>query len=123
MGNRQDTAFIVGVFAEVVGRKTSDETRLSYGSRLRQEVQKAIQEGKVLDHYRYKWLNDSANDIIDFLQDIAKGFDTDHPNDMCSAQDLLDILAVAHSRLKRGFEKKASRDQTTPQEPNPEEVE
>ena len=104
MKNRQDTDFIVGVLSEAVERGSSNATKLANATRLRKKVHAAIQSGEVLDHYRYKWLNDQSHALIELLQIMAAEFDEAHPADICSVQDLIDIMSVASTKLRQRAE-------------------
>jgi len=110
MGNRQDIDFVVEVLAEIVERRHSGDARLAHGAALRQEIREAIAEGKSVNHYRYVWLVESATQLMSILGIMANEFDQAHPDDMCSAQDLMDILRVAYTRTVKGFEARAEKE-------------
>jgi hypothetical protein len=112
MGNRQDTDFVVEVLAEVISRRATKDGRLANGARLRQEIQDSIKAGVVVDHYRYTWLRESANQVIDIMKIIAGDFDRAHPDDMCSGADLLDILRVAYTKMAAAYQAIADEEKT-----------
>jgi hypothetical protein len=117
MGNRQDTDFIVEVLAEAVGRRNSGEARLANGARLRAAIKEAIKAGKPVDHYRYKWLATCSMQLLDILQIMSADFDKAHPDDMCSAQDLLDILNVTFTKMHSAYQEQVGSTQVQVQEP------
>jgi hypothetical protein len=103
MGNRQDTDYVIEVLAEVVGRRNSSEARLANGSRLRKEILEAVKGGVPVDHYRYAWLVEASQQLVDVLQIMAADFDKAHPDDMCSGADLMDVLRVTYTKLHGAY--------------------
>lgn len=97
---RQDLDFIADVLARAVTAATQ-QTRLQKGTELRQQIVQALSTGQPCDHYRIKWTAGSVNRVIDFVQELCREFDAAHPDDMASAQDVLDILRGAISVLSQ----------------------
>ncbi len=62
---------------------------------MREQLFRALEEGLEPDHYRIEWIRQSVNQVFDVLQTIALQFNDQHPDDKCSAQDLMDILNSA----------------------------
>ncbi len=77
------------------------DRRLRTGVELREALGKALARGEEPFHYRIDWLRESSNRVTDLLQTLASEFNQAHPADMCSATDLVDVLATTLGRIKK----------------------
>lgn len=95
---RADLEFIASALGDAV-ESTRYSVRLTYGSRLRAGLYRAMAQGQQVDHYRLQWLGSSGARIVAFARSLCREFDTAHPDDMASAYDLGDILRIASSHI------------------------
>jgi len=96
---RLDLAFIAETLASAV-ESTRDQPRLKKGAAIRKDMMETLAAGKSFDHYRYRWLAESATKLAVYAQVLCKEFDAAHPDDMASSSDLSDILRTAHNSMK-----------------------
>lgn len=80
------------------------EKQLEYAYASRQRMIKEIEDGKRPSGYRYEFLANSADKVIDFLETIADEFNTIYTHDRCTLDDLIDIVATVKYRLKKAGE-------------------
>lgn len=94
----QKLADAVSVFVQLALLRNA---KLEFGMRMRQEMHKALEEGRRPPGYRADWIKSSAATMVSVLGEIAKDFNTEHPDDTCSLADLMDITATTMGLLKR----------------------
>lgn len=80
----------------------SHAAKLKHGSELRDEIHEALASGVEPNHYRVEWIKDSVVQIFGQLEEIAREFNRNHPEDRCSTEDYNDILASALATLRSG---------------------
>lgn len=88
----------VGVFVRYANLR---QNRLEYGMKMRAEMHKALTEGKRPPGYRAHWIKENAAVLLSVLGEIAKDFDSQHPEDKCSLADLMDVTATCMGMLKK----------------------
>jgi hypothetical protein len=91
MTDQEKATFATTVFESMLTEKLD---RLKHGAILRQTMFDTIQRGETPKGYRADWLRKQAAHLNSALGEIARKFDAEHPDDKCSVQDLLDILAT-----------------------------
>jgi hypothetical protein len=100
------SSFMVGSSAvnftveTLVGVVRQKRQRLAHGLQLRDAIHAALDDGRELDHYRVAWIKDSVVRLFGELEEIARDFNRDHPDDCCSVHDFCDVLASAIGTLK-----------------------
>ncbi len=85
----------------LVRAASSSEDRMRHGARLREEIRRRIDAGDEVSGYRVDWLDGASNRIIDELAKVALEFNERHLDDLCSLNDLGDVLATALNRLRK----------------------
>lgn len=105
MTTRLDVDYVVRGLVDLM-RSRSREERLNKGYKMRQEIAAASQAGLPLpDNYRTKWLADTINRTIDFLQAEAGKFDAQHRDDMISVVDLGDVISGVQRLISKAIKK------------------
>lgn len=99
----QRMKFATNVFYKFV---TSKEARLKHGATQRQEMQKALKDGKKVDGYRAEWILKSMDDVIKALVKSAEKFNNTYFHDMISIEDMKDVLTSAINKLNNASKKK-----------------
>lgn len=87
MGIEEDIEFTVATLLNV---RKDNKLRLTRAHQLRDEAHSANEAGR--DNYRVEWIRLSVMRIFETLELIAIAFNTEHPEDLCTAKDLGDIL-------------------------------
>lgn len=105
MGNRKDLELVSETLASAVERENAD-ARLQHGAQLRAAMHQALAAKQPFDHYRLKWLSDAIDEVVLFVRGQCKKFDAEHPDDMASAGDMLDILSSAANLIRSSMPKK-----------------
>lgn len=98
---RPDIAFAQEVLAKLA--EPSIEERVRNGQRLRAKIVDALDGGEAPEGYRWDWINNQTAVLLELLQMIADDFNKKHPEDYCTALDLLDILSLADGRIRKQF--------------------
>lgn len=75
--------------------RANQNSALDNGLKIRDEIRKKIEAGEEPDHYRVDWLRETALQCIGFIGETAKMFNSEHPNDKISQNDMLDVLITA----------------------------
>lgn len=94
--------YIKEVFTTLVSKNNTD---LATGVQRREDMLASLKRGEQPQGYRAEWIRESARRLIDELEQIAKDFNAKHPNDRCSAQDLMDVLATTMAWFKKATSK------------------
>lgn len=50
--------------------------------------------------YRVDWISDTSLDVVDLIKKSCRNFNSDHPDDIATVEDMMDILGAAMSRIK-----------------------
>ena len=101
---------------------TDSRSRLEYGAKLREQMMKDINAGKLATGYRPEWIRASSRRVIVLLNGIAGEFNDEYGSDQASLNDLLDIMATAVHMIQRSqaeFEKGGMAKPTAKKEDNP----
>lgn len=85
----------------------SNQNRLLNSYNSREKIKNQLDQGELPDDYRVEFIIESSWRVIDLLEIIAKEFNEQHPNDLCSVHDFLDILATTMNKLKQATDKYA----------------
>lgn len=96
---RRDIDFAVEVLSKLT--EPSTDERVRNGQRLRAKYIEVIKAGGDPDGYRWEWLRKSTGELVELLQMMADDFNKAHPDDFCTIQDLLDIVAGTEGRLRK----------------------
>lgn len=73
--------------------RTDQQVKLRFGARKRIQLSKDIKEGTIdTNDYRYQWVKESRNAIIDTLGTSAEQFNAKYPHDCISVNDFIDVL-------------------------------
>lgn len=76
--------------------------RLNHGAKLRGLLADSLNAGtEPTDNYRLEWIRDSVDVVMGALELSARQFNGDHPDDCCSAQDLMDVLTNCIASFKK----------------------
>jgi hypothetical protein len=78
--------------------------RLARGAQLRAAMQRQIEAGLTPTGYRADFLDKTSREIVEWLCAAAEKFNKDHPDDMCSTADFLDILMTARNKILAGVQ-------------------
>lgn len=73
---------------------TSKRLRLQRGQLRREQIKAALEAGEPVTGPRIDWLRDTGNGVLAVLTEAAQAYNTAHPDDMISSQDLCDVLAT-----------------------------
>ena len=82
--------------------RTDTMVKLRFGARRRQsiiEAMKANDESYKTD-YRYMWLKEARNQLVQSLGDLAKQFQAKNPHDIISVTDMVDVAEALLVVLK-----------------------
>lgn len=90
------------ICATLVKLHAQNDKRLNRGLAKRKEMIQKLNKGIQPKGYRVEWLKDSAYEIIDVLDEMAREFNNLHQDDKVSTLDLIDILSTALNFLKKG---------------------
>lgn len=97
MDHDAEIEFVCDTFTRVLAH---EKQRLTIGFAIRNHLHEQLEQGVEIDHYRTEWLHSSIMKVIDTLEGIRKEFNLAHPDDKCSASDLLDIGASVVATLQ-----------------------
>jgi len=79
--------------------------KLNHGAANRSQMIAAMnQTGTAHSGYRYAFMNEKAKKVISILAEVAGEFNSQHPNDLFSVDDLIDILGTAQFLLSKKTE-------------------
>ena len=95
--------FATDVFYKFV---TSKEARLKHGANQRQEMQKALKDGKKVEGYRAEWILKSMDEVIKTLVKASERFNNTYFHDMISSEDMKDVLTSAINKINNMTKKK-----------------
>jgi hypothetical protein len=98
----RDDAWAIEVIKRACGLQ---QLRLNRGKIRRARYASEIAEGKNPTGPRIDWISGTATKIYELLYNAASEFNNKNPDDLASAQDLIDILNTAQSYLKSVVEK------------------
>jgi hypothetical protein len=78
----------------LISARMDQQVKLRFGLRKRDAMAVALRAGGTFDdsNYRYKWLKETRDKLIELVQAEGKQFDKDHPHDAVSLQDYIDAL-------------------------------
>ncbi len=94
--------YISDVFVALV---SGEPDKLRLGMDRRQQMYEQVQRGETPTGARVEWIRTSARRLVNELERIAQDFNETYPDDKCSAQDLLDVLATANAWFKKASSK------------------
>jgi len=77
----------------------NNRVSLQIGAALRQEMFKAIKDGKAPTGYRHRWLQTSSSTLITVLASLAESFAEQFPGDRASTDDLCDLLRLTADKI------------------------
>lgn len=101
----RDIEFATHVLLQVVQSPT-DQERLQHGVMLRDDMHAQLEVGLTpQDDYRWEFLESHTKVVIDFVKKLGNEFNAQHPEDMYSNLDALDLLNACVSILKRDGKK------------------
>jgi hypothetical protein len=86
---------------------TSKEQRLKYGATARQDMQKALKDGKKVEGYRAEWILKAMDEVIKALVKSSEKFNNTYFHDMISVDDMKDVLTSAINKLNNLSKKKS----------------
>ena len=94
--------------------RTDDQVRLRYASRIRANIRERLSRGDetVVSHYRYLWLKETRDAIINILDSSREIFANQHPYDQISIQDYFDVLTATSNIIKEVADGTLKRQQT-----------
>lgn len=102
----------------ILGFVDNRDARLEVAVKAREHIRKVLNDqgpggdfGKY--SYRIDWLNNTCDELFDFLSQKAEEFEGKHPLDAVSAADLADVLMTTVARLRYAVEM----DSEEPEEP------
>ena len=73
--------------------RTDQQVKLRFGARKRMQLAKDIKDGTIdTADYRYQWVKQARNSIIDTLGAQAESFNAKYPHDSISVNDFIDVL-------------------------------
>lgn len=112
------TVSLAAVYASQVFQKLKEQSkdRLSRGAQLRAAMVAQLAAGLDPTGYRVDFLHATAKQIIDVLCAAAETFNTEHPDDMISTADFLDVLATTKNKIVHAMEVSKAPDVTAPPE-------
>jgi hypothetical protein len=84
------------------------QRRLTHGAELREVMHEQLRGGVEPAGYRFPWITQSALELVNELQRIAKTFNEQHPDDKASLSDLLDIVKTAEAYLESNEEEEGA---------------
>jgi hypothetical protein len=88
--------------SRVLGSVVLDNnTRLQNGLRMREQIHDQLEAGTEPDHYRVDWIRQTVLKLFDVLEEQAREFNEEHPNDLISSKDLGDALVSAVRTLSK----------------------
>jgi hypothetical protein len=94
-----------------MSENTEQERRLANGAELRQYVKAVVERGEKPTGYRADWLITSADSVLIHLDSLVQKFNEQHPDDMASLADLLDIIMTARKKLLHVADQRAIAEQ------------
>ena len=78
------------------------ETRLNYGAKVRESIKESLRRGEPrTSSYRSAWLQSAGLRVVRELKQIARDFNKTYDWDLCSSNDLLDVLMTAQLQLRK----------------------
>lgn len=77
------------------------ETRLAYGAAVRESIKEGMRRGERHSSYRSAWLQSAGLRLVRELKQIARDFNKTYDFDLCSSNDLLDVLLTAQLQLQK----------------------
>lgn len=84
---------IAAVVKIITKARTDQQVKLRFGARKRTQLAKDIKDGTInTSDYRYLWVKEARNAIIDSLGASAEAFNAKYPHDSISVNDFIDVL-------------------------------
>lgn len=82
--------------------RTDSQVKLRFGSRHRAGIieKMGAQDDSFKDDYRYRWLKETRNRLVQELANAAKEFQTINKHDIISVNDMIDVAESLLSVLK-----------------------
>src|SRR5271165_6314569 len=78
------------------------ETRLAYGAKVRESIKEDMRRGEQHQGaYRTDWLQSAGLRVVRELKQIARDFNRTYDFDLCSSNDLADVLLTAQLQLRK----------------------
>ena len=65
----------------------------------RHRIQEMVKNKEMPDGYRIEWIKNVALDILDLIKKEAKLFNSKHPNDIATVEDINDIIQTVSRKL------------------------
>jgi hypothetical protein len=96
--------YVIGILSQTAG-KVAEPERIHNALNLRSEMHLALMAGVDPDGYRYEWLLKQSQTVLDLLNIIADDFNKEHPSDMCTVLDALDLLEMISSSMRKRLRK------------------
>lgn len=93
---------IAASLREVVSSK---EIKLAWGSLKREELRRAVADGKQVSGYRAEFIIRTKRAIIEVLEEEAVRFNRTYKHDCISSADLCDVVATLLLSLREGGHK------------------
>lgn len=94
--------FITEVFQTLVNKNNKS---IQKSVETRKELSEQIKRGEEPTGERAEWIRASAHRLVNELEQIAKDFNEEYPDQRCSAQDLMDVLATTTAWFKKATSK------------------
>jgi hypothetical protein len=95
---------LVAIYKSRAFKKLLEENKdqLARGAALRRRMQQELAAGIAPTGYRAEFLDRTSREIITHLCAAAERFNAEHPDDLFSSADALDVLATTSRRLLEG---------------------
>ena len=77
----------------------SDESRLKVAKKARAELHATLDRGEQPRGARPDWIRNSANKLLGALAEIQESFNVQHPEDIATVDDILDVVATLRAHL------------------------
>ncbi|HVT62198.1 MAG TPA: hypothetical protein VHD33_01760 [Legionellaceae bacterium] len=92
----QELEFITQTFKHI---KSIEQSKYKKAQALRKLMFEKIEMGEQIDNYRIQFLRESVDKLFTFMDKIGQEFNTAHPDDKFTTNDIGDILATAIETL------------------------
>lgn len=103
MTNKEKAQFASKVFCKLL---SGHSDKLQKANQSRNKIVEQINNGQKPTGYRYKFLKDSSWKVVDLLAELALQFNKEHPDDVCTVLDFVDILNTTIHRIETTAKKK-----------------
>jgi len=99
--DRQQAEWAANIIRQVVQRR---KEKFETANILRTQMVRQINAGQKPTGYRAHWHYESAKELRDKLVEIATRFNAEHPYDVATITDLIDILHTTAGQFKQAIQ-------------------